>query len=490
MEKFLEGLHKTEDGRYRLIETMILDSSRYTKLSMKESVVKDQNGTQYPVRSCYEFKIWDTNFNLNGRNYGKVFNKVIQEKSITLGFSNHPEDGKEDVTKTYSVQKNPHIKEGWLCVDVYFVGESGRLAEEILEVGGPIAVSSSALGDLDDKGNVLEEGFELERYGDWVWQGANNQLQFRDDVITETKEEKSIEKEVTILKEDTDDHSQGVEKMDTFMEKNIVINVKRMMKEAMKEEDLGKRLESLQEAYSFTIDLTDKTIQNDLNDKIKNTEKAMNDLAKKGESVDSLTEEIEKQNKKIQEMEVFYKELEEKYNESVKVYEASAKKEKEIIEKFDETIESLKKEIEKLTEEKELIEAEANTKVDPEIYLKLKHAYFELKEKSISRHTTPTRERREEILNNIRTARKNKKTFFKDRQVESYFNDLVRSNKDFKEYQSVFEECRSLEEAQKFVMDDREEDSKIQRELIESTKKPEKKPSSFLESYLKENNLR
>ena len=99
-KRFLEGLEQISDGRYKLIETVTLDSSRYSKLSLTENTkIVEAHGENYPVRSAYEFKIWDNNFNLNGRNYGRVIEKVIQENAITLGFTNHPKDGEEDVNQ-------------------------------------------------------------------------------------------------------------------------------------------------------------------------------------------------------------------------------------------------------------------------------------------------------------------------------------------------------------------------------------------------------
>lgn len=540
-KKFLEGLTQLSDGRYKLIETMTLDSSKYEKLKLTEStkIVETSDGISYPVRSVYEFKIWDNNFNLNGRNYGQVIDKVMREKAITLGFTNHPKDGEEDVNNYFAVEKNPHLKDGWLCVDIYFVGNAGKLAEDILEVGGPIAVSSSALGDLDNKGNVLAEGFELERYADWVWMGANNQQQFLDDTKKAEnvqKENKPIKKEVTIYNEDKNSKENTVKEIgektmnDKIVEKSLILNIKGMVKDAMQEEDLNSRLGKLDEALSYTVDLSDNKIKEEITVKMEETKSAINDLAEKGKSVDSLEESLAKKDEELSKIKEELEDIKIKYEESVKVFEASQGKEKEVMEALDVSVNILKEEITKLEQEKEEIQAVANTMVEADEFMKLKRKNEMLerriKTKKSEKVSTSKVEnkrrskeeiekelkakklekRREEIREEMRKKRHavkkanneiiEEESNFLNEKVELYYNDLLKINEAFEDVRSDFEKCKSIREAQKLVvLDEEEEDiaSKyVMKENITKDKKVEekvKKPSSNIEKYLKQKNF-
>jgi hypothetical protein len=154
----------------RLVETIIINRTSVRRLPLSENTIT-KKGKKYKCRAAFEFPVWRLDKkNLNERTYSTALaEKVVKEDLVTAGLTNHPKEGAEgNVNDIFAVERNPHIREGILFVDAYLVGSKGEHAKEIIEAGGDIGLSSSAFGDLDEAGNVLIEGFKIERYADWV----------------------------------------------------------------------------------------------------------------------------------------------------------------------------------------------------------------------------------------------------------------------------------------------------------------------------------
>ena len=155
--------------KQHLVENFKVQGTSLKKLPLTEkNRIIEKDGKEYKCRAAYEFPIWRLDKeNLNERIYSsELAEYVVKNSRITLGLTNHPKE-EVDVGETFCVERNPHIREGVFYVDAYLVGDKGQLAKEILEAGGELGLSSSAYGDVKDK-MVLTEGFEIERYADWV----------------------------------------------------------------------------------------------------------------------------------------------------------------------------------------------------------------------------------------------------------------------------------------------------------------------------------
>lgn len=155
----------------KLVEKTILSNSdiKKIKLSEKEQVI-EANGQIYQPIVGYEVPIWRLNErNLNNRVYTEALGqKVLNENKVTLALADHPKDD-GSVRDIVAVGKNPKIKNGVLWAEAYFVDEAfANKVNKIVELGGKIGLSSSAYGDLDEDNNVRVDGFELERYFDFV----------------------------------------------------------------------------------------------------------------------------------------------------------------------------------------------------------------------------------------------------------------------------------------------------------------------------------
>lgn len=443
MNKFLSEAKLLSDGRYRLTEKLVINrDSIIKKNTLKEETEKIGNSF-LPIFGSYLIKVWSKNtFNKNGRNYSKVFNKVLIENKVTIGFVNHPNDSEESYKDVCLVAKNPQIVtdemgEEWLAVYITLVGRPyGENFEAVLESGGFLEFSSAADGNVDDNGYVEVEGFELLRWADIVVYSSNGQLFFKDkgniediplsskpdNIIYDTKEEmtESIKEEVkedlTIYNKEKEIHSME----NKLLEKVLETNIRAMIKDADKTENLEERKTILLNALENATSLTESTIKNDVSSKLAETEKAILELAEKGKKVDSLEESVntlsqekESMSKDIEQVKAEKKDIEDKYNTLTELYEKKQYKasegeiqaktklqeEKDVlignIASLKKTVASLNTEIKTLKAKNSLIEkkasikeAIANTKVDAEIVSALKKDLDYLTEELISAKKT------------------------------------------------------------------------------------------------------
>lgn len=331
-------------------------------------------GKEVNTKNWYTFRIWEcdkTKRNANGRTYHRVIPIVESTKDVTTwALANHPEDD-VDVKDICGVWKNPRVIDGWLCADLGFTDDNlGRKFESILELGGELEISSSVLGDLNDDGEVIEEGFVLERLGDVVWNSSNRLLQSKKDVyerddetselskkyesgvttindnaIVENDNDEEVIKEnknVTILdnnsdvKQHRDNASECKIKVEEksmenneLLETTLSLNVKSMIKDANKSENLNDKKSLLEQAYSYASKLSDKTLSEEINGELANVNKEIMELSEKGMKVDemkdsikTLTEEKEFTKKENEILKKNYKALKEKYNTISEMYES------------------------------------------------------------------------------------------------------------------------------------------------------------------------
>lgn len=300
MEKniFLEGLEQLEDGRYRLIEKVIIPNDAIETKKIEDNTITEAIKEEYGVSPdvFYTLPIWEQKAkNKNGRSYDQVMENVVGSQEATINLADHPKGNEDGNPKeTWSVAKNPRISEGWMVADFYPVGNIGKLAVEIVEKGGPITISSSCLGTVDNYGNVLREGFALERYGDWVTNPSNGYKFYKNESVKENSNDIS-EKNLTIINiEDLEDSSNLKDKekkqMDEkLQEKILTSNILSMIKEAEREENIPSRIKSLETILPFFDDGVSSDLKESVISKI--TE-CKSQLVEKAGKVDGLNESV------------------------------------------------------------------------------------------------------------------------------------------------------------------------------------------------------
>lgn len=328
---YLEGLDKIDDGKYRIVEKVIIPNNAIEKHKIDDPKITESIKEEFGVSPdiFYTLPIWEmTNKNKNGRSYDKVIETVVSNKEATINLADHPKGNDDGNPKeTWAVAKNPRIVEGWMCADFYPVGGIGALAVEIVEKGGPLTISSSCLGNVDNNGNVLQEGFALERYGDWVTNPSNGYKYYKDtnsrtENVTESKKEN-----VTIIKEE--DHL-GDNSIVQFKEKKIMderlqekileSNIQGLIREAKKEESIPSQIKSLENILPYFEDGVASGLKEKVVSDITDLQKQLSEKASKA---DELTESVQEKDARIVELE-----------EAVKVNEGSVEKAKAIVEEM------------------------------------------------------------------------------------------------------------------------------------------------------------
>lgn len=439
MNKFLEGAKKVGD-KYRLQEKI---SAKPEKIATTEKILIE--GKSYEPKTKYRFKVWDSNFNANGRNYANILNKVVKENRTTIGLMNHPED-EPDTRNIFGVEKNPRIdSDGWLSVEFYPCGEYGKLIADIIDNDGPLEISSSALGDIDSNGYVLEEGFELERYFDVVTDCSNRLIQFPN--YTLKHEEGNFEKisdegvsnreitESTVkLHRDNavDSNNRGENSMpdsnEKLLKETMKMNIKSLIKDSDKTQNLHEKKEILESAHSYAQSLEEeKDLREDIEKKLEEVDNEIKKLSEKGLQTDSLTESVKKLtedkkilmkevstlNEEIAKLEKKYKVVSSMYEEKqYKAGEDEVKKNRRLAKEVCALKLKLRRQSNALEEEKnkskimkiklERVEAIANTKVDAEVVKSLEEKVQILEQ----RNSKLSKSLREMRLDSISTPQK------------------------------------------------------------------------------------
>jgi hypothetical protein len=498
--KFTEGCKQLKDGRFQLYEDITINQNTIVeKKDRVEQLTESINGKEVPVYGTYTVKLWNVNpnnKNKNGRNYSKVVNQVIRENKVTVGLINHPQDGLGDPEKIFAVEKNPRIIEDWLCVDITLVGPHGQLCESILQAGGPLEFSSSCLGDVDYSGYVLEEGFDVERWADRVFGPSNGLSLFMEDSKREEKKEEikvlheeEIEKEdikkekenLTILKEEEKNGDKIM--VDKLVEKSVALNIKGMLKEVKDAKTFAEKKEILEFALDSAKELTDKTLQEQIEKELVTVDKEVHELAEKGKDIESIKKDattlqetintvtkekeevakaMENVKKEKEEIDASYKTLVEMYeNKQYQAGEETLKTNKEL----NKLIKILKNKITVLQEKAKYFEALSNTKVEADVVVALNEKVERTKIKN------KILEKRLEI------SKKDKLVEFKNPEVKEYYEELLEKDNSIKEFEEQFKDCTSLREAQIIRMYRKKEDKKEVRkggEKIEETTEKEK----------------
>lgn len=175
---------------------------------------EDSNGKQ---RRFFKFPVSKVNTkedpNLNGRVYNdQLWENVINKQQSVwkggCGLADHPEG--EGSFKDQAIVWLDAMKEGKTVYGIgTFIGEYGRMAEDIIDVGGRIGFSSSGFGEfLEDSVTVNPDTYEIERLADLVLDPSQQVYGSSDNEVSwkpkKSAQHESVEKKQKPLNEETD----------------------------------------------------------------------------------------------------------------------------------------------------------------------------------------------------------------------------------------------------------------------------------------------
>ena len=460
-KKIYEGCEKLGDGRWRIREKMTTVPIKCKEPITEKIMVEGKEVS--PTRK-YKFCVWNEEFNGNGRNYKYVIPRVIEENRPTFCLADHPLDGCDaDSVRICGCGKNYRKENGWLVCDYYPLGELGNRIADGWDLGVPATISSSVLGELDDDNYVVNSnsfylerildvlGCELPSNGVFHYQDHNEQID--DDYAFTTISEQGFNENLTILnnksnivessentqndKTDEIENNENIgEKempentMNELAEQSMILNIKSMIKDADKLEDPIERKESLVSAHGFAKKLTDSSLYEEISKKIEDAENEIKELSVKGLQTDDLTDkvkaledelaqvkgecetlksekaEVEDKLKTLTDMydEEQYKASETELELNAELEEKNHRLSKEIcsLKAKNRNLEGMMRKNSRVLESKmKKLDAEANTMVDVETFLKCKN-----KCKTLEDENADLSAKVEELENTIATMKK------------------------------------------------------------------------------------
>jgi len=454
--KFTE---KLKNGKYRIREGFNAwgeDAVNYSKkLPLQESNrIIENNGLKLDVLLAVEVPVWKLDKeNLNGRVYPyAIGQKVVDDNLTTVNLKDHPED-EGSVDNIIAISNNPHIRDGILYVDSYYVDEEfAKKMSNILKLKGQLGVSSSVFADMDDDGYIKIDGFELERYWDQVLNPSYQVYVSNESIIsnnnedkfTESKDDKKIESKPKrgrkVMKEDK------VDLYNDLVQKNF----EKEFNKALKSDKITEKISSLEYLLEGCQedDFLSKNV-NMIQEELDKLYEDFQELADKGMKTDILEETLNiSESEKIQTM-VKYETLKTKYNKSCQLLDESKS--------FANNLRKVLKEMEfKLNETIE-------NSVEKSKYRKLSKAYRELKENYDGIY-----EECEEMDKVIEKLELSNKTLTKKyEKTLSDFNSLKEG------YTKIKKEHKSLVEDYNFLIDENEKLERKYESTVDSFEKKE-----------------
>lgn len=484
----------------------------FVPLTESSKLVEGINGDRYNCLSCYKIPIWRINSpNLNKRTYPRALaEKIVKENKVTVSLDSHPEDDNyvPVIADVIAIGKNPVIEDDILWAYAYFVDEEvDRKVHRMLDLGFQLQQSSSGLGEVDYNNTVIVDTYDLERYFDFLIQDSSYEVYTsKENEVVVSKPEKieSIEESKTpvikeVIKESFKENvtikiDKTKKEQSMADNKALKLNVKSLMREADKTENLSEKNKLLKEAYNAVKEEADfDDMKKDLVNKIKEVDSAIIALAEKGKKVDAVSNKLNESVKSVEtlkaEREIFVSKIQESAEKLTKVSNTAkeiASKYKETASKFKENSEKNKKNFVALKEK--AIVAEKNVKNSISIMKLIKEKYNTLefrndaltrkidrlikenKEKDIeiSRLTRQSetkrpmrsfnRPDRQENRRPVREAKDNsfnneyKDEYKQTAEVARYYEDAVRNKPFIRQYKTKILESKTVQDAMARVM--------------------------------------
>ncbi len=169
-------LEQREDGKYKLIESILIKPSQIKKVKLTESKKVLHENKEYKAIAVYSFPISKPGtLNLNERIYSEsLWRKVIQEKQAenSYGLMGHPE-GDGSPADAWCVWHNIRLEkingELFTMADAWLFGPHGQQVNEGIEAGSEVGLSTAGYGDFEEDGiTIRTKDYELERVADHV----------------------------------------------------------------------------------------------------------------------------------------------------------------------------------------------------------------------------------------------------------------------------------------------------------------------------------
>jgi len=339
-------LEKREDGKYKLIENILVKPSQVEKLDkLVEKVNKIlYEGKEIECIGVYTFPVSKPGIkNLNERIYPKkLWENVIQKGygEGSYGLMGHPEnDG--NPKDAWCVWRNLRFNESQdlVVVDAYLFGPYGKFVEDAMKAGGNVGLSTVGYGDFKDDGITIEESsYELARVADFVLDPSAGVFgSFEDKVVNEQKENS---KKQLLIKNPTNINSNNTniktyfkeentmsEKSQKLIEKNFRLYVENRFKEIQKLNSIKEKYQGYQELLENFDD--DITFADDLKAKIVEAmipiKAELDKLVDKGQEFDTMKESKEELIERVKELEEKLKDITEKFEKETTEKEAAIK---------------------------------------------------------------------------------------------------------------------------------------------------------------------
>ena len=386
--KLVESFYKDWDNPCKPQKITLTESNK--TITLRES--------KYDVLSAYKLPIWKLGKkNQNEREYPESLGeKVVKENKVTVALDTHPDDDYEPKLKDIiAVGKNPSIEltnEGKvLFAECYFVDEDlAKKVDRAVDLGYMFEQSSSGYGELDSKGVVVTESYELERYFDLLVSDSSYAVSFGEEnrlVNSDNRpKQETTQKEFTnnsidnknsftnLEEKEQIKEENNMDKQVTALDKVIKKSIVKGLKEAKTMTNPSQRLAELEEVSTYLDDVSDTEIVKELNEEIQSlvleTKKELETLAEKGQQLDNVLAEKEEVSSKQKELSENVETLQEQVVTLGEQLECSFQE----MDTSKEVYESLKA----LYEDKL---AESNSKIDCDDYVKLDAHCKELEEK-------------------------------------------------------------------------------------------------------------
>ncbi len=529
--------------RQRLVEVFNRDWTEETapifEKKIEDKTIVEAAGKSYSSvgGTYYEVPVWRLDKkNLNNRVYTSTLaKKLIKENKVTVALKDHPnadEDGSVD--RIVAVGKNPHIREGVLYADCYFVDDTFRKkVENILEHGGNIGLSSSGDGSVDDAGYVLEEDYVLQRYFDFVLTPSYEVYLTKESV----KSPDTVFESVSTNRETANIQTDNI----PLEEAKVTKSEERKMKTSIEEKNFKMGLESRYEKYHATDKPSEKLkILESIAEYCEGVEFAQTeyekaleemaqvkanliDLAEKGSVVDELEESVQTSLIAQSELQEELENLTQQYNTALEMLESFKVREKKLKELVDlakaeragmakatelkemlSYIESIEKQMKAIKKENIVLKKENNTlleKFKKSLTSKQRHelALAKLREnedeivdgdeevdfESDSEQTIKVKDANVTIedADDVEIVQDNE--YEKDSmddtldignedEIEEYYEDLVRQNPNVRRIEKQIKKCKTLFEAQRVFLS--------LEDLIDGTPRQSTNKSNLLES--------
>ena len=310
-------------ARQKLIETFQKDwntKAPIKKMPLNESTrIVEKNGQRYEALGAYKVPVWRLDErNLNERVYStKLAEQVVRDNKTTYACDSHLDEPKFEDVK--AIGKNPTIENGILWSECYMVDEEfNKKVERIIEAGAGVGLSSSAWGDQDSDGNILTEGFEIDRYFDFVLDPSYEVYLTKDTKLGES-EQNSNEK----ISEKTEPKKE-VKTMDTkklsLEEKNLKLGVQSLIEKAEKQESVKDKISAYRDvidycdgidsefaqAFTESAETAISELEESLFENVSKVQEAEQEIQEKGKTLEEKTSLLTEAEQKLTEMQEKY----------------------------------------------------------------------------------------------------------------------------------------------------------------------------------------